>query len=160
MKKTYLPFLIIVLFIVSCNNSSKNEEHVVDKVDTNIQSKTEVKGVIQMNNQSFRELVFDYTASNQWNFQGDKPCIVDFYADWCRPCRIIAPILDELALQYHDKINIYKVNVDYEVELAQVFDVRSIPAIMFCRTGEQPVFKVGAYSKSDYIQFIESLLLK
>lgn len=115
---------------------------------------------IHLNAQEFKEKVFNYEKNPQvWTFEGDKPCIIDFYADWCKPCKLVAPIMDELAEKYAGKINIYKVDTQVEKELAQVFGIRSIPSVLFCPTNGQPQMTQGALPKETFEQVITDFLL-
>ncbi len=107
--------------------------------------------------QQFKQLVFDYTKSQTWQYKGDKPCVIDFYADWCRPCRLVSPIMEELAKEYNGKIYFYKINVDNEREVAQVFGIRSIPSVLFCPVKGQPRMAVGAMPKESYIKAISDI---
>ena len=107
----------------------------------------------------FKELVFDYTKSQDWKFEGDLPAIVDFYADWCGPCKMVAPILEELAKEYDGKINIYKVDTEAEQELSSVFQIRSIPSMLFIPKGKQPIMNAGALPKHQLKDVIEKELL-
>ena len=81
--------------------------------------------------ETFQEKVFNYEKNKDWKFEGELPCIIDFYADWCGPCKMVAPILDELSKEYDGKINIYKVDTEAEQELSSVFQIRSIPSMLF-----------------------------
>ncbi len=110
--------------------------------------------------QTFFEKVFNWEKNQDWKFEGDLPCIIDFYADWCQPCKIVAPILEELAEEYKGKINIYKVDTEAEVELAGAFGIRSIPSMLFCPKDGQPQMAVGALPKETLIQAINDVLLK
>jgi len=110
--------------------------------------------------QSFQEKVFNYEVNKEWKFEGDVPCIIDFYADWCQPCKMVAPILEELSEEYKGKINIYKVDTEAEQELAAAFGIRSIPSILFCPKDEQPQMAQGALPKDTFIQVIGDVLLK
>jgi thioredoxin len=110
--------------------------------------------------QTFLEKVFNYEANKDWKFEGKLPCIIDFYADWCQPCKIVAPILEELAEEFKGKIDIYKVNTEQEVELASAFGIRSIPSMLFCPAEGQPQMAVGALPKETLIQAINDVLLK
>jgi len=110
--------------------------------------------------QTFLEKVFNYETNKEWKFEGKLPCIIDFYADWCQPCKIVAPILEELAVEFEGKINIYKVNTEQEVELASAFGIRSIPSMLFCPAEGQPQMAVGALPKETLIQAINDVLLK
>ncbi len=110
--------------------------------------------------QTFLKKVFNYEANKDWKFEGKLPCIIDFYADWCQPCKIVAPILEELSVEFDGKINIYKVNTEQEVELASAFGIRSIPSMLFCPAEGQPQMAVGALPKETLIQAINDVLLK
>ncbi|MCD4664548.1 MAG: thioredoxin [Bacteroidales bacterium] len=109
---------------------------------------------------TFLEKVFNYEKNKEWKFEGELPCIIDFYADWCQPCKMVAPILEELAEDYKGKINIYKVNTEAEQELAAAFGIRSIPSILFCPKDSQPQMAQGALPKESFKQVIEDVLLK
>ena len=110
--------------------------------------------------QSFLEKVFDYEKNTEWKFEGELPCIIDFYADWCGPCKMVAPILEELSEEYKGKINIYKVNTEQETELAAAFGIRSIPSLLFVPKNEQPQMAMGALPKETFKQVIDDVLLK
>lgn len=110
--------------------------------------------------EAFLKKVFNYEINQQWKYEGDKPCIVDFYADWCAPCKMLSPILEELSEEYKDKIYIYKVNTENEIELSHVFGIRSIPTLLFVPIDEQPQISMGALPKHTLKQIIEDLLLK
>ena len=108
--------------------------------------------------ESFKEKVHDYVANKEWNFKGELPCIIDFYADWCGPCKMVAPVLEELSNEYAGKVNVYKVNTEEQQELAAAFGIRSIPSILFCPKGEQPQMSVGALSKQGFKDVIKDVL--
>jgi len=108
--------------------------------------------------QDFKEKIFNYEESQQWSYRGDLPCIIDFYADWCGPCKMVEPILDELSKEYEGKLRIYRINTDQEQELAQVFGIRSIPSLLFIPVGEQPQMAVGALPKEAFKQAIKEVL--
>ncbi|RLD91619.1 MAG: thioredoxin [Bacteroidetes bacterium] len=110
--------------------------------------------------QTFFEKVFNFEKNQEWKFEGELPCIIDFYADWCQPCKIVAPILEELAGEYEGKINIYKIDTEAEVELAGAFGIKSIPSMLFCPKEGQPQMAVGALPKETLIQAINDVLLK
>ena len=108
--------------------------------------------------QSFLEKVFDYENNEEWKFSGDKPCIIDFYADWCGPCKMVSPILEELSNDYAGKVDIYKIDTDKEQELAGSFGIRSIPSVLFCPIEGKPQMAVGANTKDWYKKAIERVL--
>lgn len=108
--------------------------------------------------ETFLEKVFDYENNKEWSFKGEVPAIIDFYADWCGPCKMIAPILEELSEEYGDKINIYKVDTEAEQELAAAFAIRSIPSMLFIPKGEQPQMANGALPKQNLKEIIQQVL--
>jgi thioredoxin len=109
---------------------------------------------------TFMTKVFDFEKNKEWKFQGELPCLIDFYADWCGPCKMVAPILEELAEEYKGKINIYKVDTEEEQELAGVFGIRSIPSLLFCPVDSNPQMAMGALPKDTFRQVIDDILLK
>jgi len=116
--------------------------------------------VIQLTSAEFKTKVFNWEKNPEnWVFEGKLPCIVDFYADWCKPCKLVAPIMDELAEKYKGKIVIYKVNTDKEREVSSVFGIRSIPSMLFCPMQGKPQMSSGALPKESYEQVIEEFLL-
>jgi thioredoxin len=110
--------------------------------------------------ETFLEKVFNFEQNKEWKFEGELPCIIDFYADWCQPCKMVAPILEELSKEYEGKINIYKVNTEQQQELSAAFGIRSIPSMLFCPNDGQPQMAVGALPKDSLIQAINDVLLK
>ena len=110
--------------------------------------------------ETFLEKVFNYEENKDWKFEGELPCLIDFYADWCQPCKMVAPILEELAEEYKGKINIYKIDTEKEQELAGAFGIRSIPSLLFCPMDGQPQMAQGALPKETFKKAIEDILLK
>ncbi|HRW95891.1 MAG TPA: thioredoxin [Bacteroidales bacterium] len=104
--------------------------------------------------ETFLNKVFNYEKNREWKFEGELPCLIDFYADWCQPCKIVAPVLEELAKEYAGKINIYKIDTEDQQELAAVFGIRSIPSLLFCPKDEQPQMAQGALPKNTLKQLI------
>ncbi|MCK9617028.1 MAG: thioredoxin [Lentimicrobiaceae bacterium] len=109
---------------------------------------------------TFKKKVFDFENNKDWKFEGELPCIIDFYADWCSPCKMISPILEELSKEYQGKINIYKVNTEQEQEISSAFGIHSIPSMLFCPKADQPQMAVGALPKASLVQAINDVLLK
>jgi thioredoxin len=107
---------------------------------------------------TFLKKVFDYENSKEWKFNGELPAIVDFYADWCGPCKMVAPVLEDLGKEYKGQIDIYKVDTDREQELAGVFGIRSIPSILFIPKDGKPQMAMGAMPKESFVQAIEDVL--
>ena len=117
--------------------------------------------VKHLNKEEFLAKVANYeTTPDEWKYLGDKPCSVDFYASWCGPCMMVAPILDELATEYAGKIDIYKVDTEKELELAAAFGIRSIPTLLFCPMDGAPQMAQGAMGKEDFECAIDEVLLK
>lgn len=110
--------------------------------------------------QEFKDKIFDYSKSKEWEFNGDKPAIIDFYADWCGPCKMLSPLLEELAGEYHGKVDIFKVDTEKEMELSQIFGIRSIPSILFIPKEGQPMMQAGLLPKNVIQDIIEKDLLK
>ncbi len=151
----------IALGIVACGNTNETEN--VDEatiiVETPVEIESETGKVIHMNDEMFKDKVADYVTSPKiWIFKGDKPCIIDFYATWCGPCKRVAPIFDELAKEYDGKLTIYKVDTDKEQELAAVFGIQSIPSILFVPMEGQPQMYQGAFPKEQYEKLITEAL--
>ena len=114
---------------------------------------------IKLTTEDFKKKVFDYTASQDWKYQGTLPAIIDFYADWCGPCKMVAPILEELSKDYEGKVLIYKVDTEAEQELAAVFGIRSIPSFLFIPMEGQPMMQPGALPKNVFEKVIEEHLV-
>jgi len=163
----------MILTAINCKGQPDNTE-TRDKSSDIGYTKEEIQALPGVSEQTpthltktdFLRLVMDYEKNKDtWVFKGEKPCLIDFYADWCAPCRITSPILEDLAKQYAGKINIYKIDVDKERELAAVFGVQSIPTFLFCPLEGNPTISSGIASSAEatrnlFIQQIEELLLK
>ncbi len=108
--------------------------------------------------ETFKQKVFDYEANKDWKFEGELPCIVDFYAEWCGPCRMVAPILEELADEYAGKLNVYKVNTEEQQELAGIFGIQSIPSLLFIPKEGQPQMAMGALPKETFKKAFKEVL--
>jgi thioredoxin 1 len=107
---------------------------------------------------AFLEKVFNFEENKEWEFEGEVPAIIDFYADWCGPCKTIAPILEQLSEEYGDKINIYKVDTEAEQELSAAFGIRSIPSMLFCPKEGDPQMANGALPKAQLEKIIADVL--
>ena len=110
--------------------------------------------------ETFLKKIFDYENNKDWKFVGELPSIIDFYADWCQPCKVVSPILEELSKEYEGKVNIYKVNTEAETELAAAFGIRSIPSLLFIPKEGQPQMAQGALPKENLKEAIQEVLLK
>jgi thioredoxin 1 len=114
---------------------------------------------VQLTAEGFREKIFDYTKDEEWKYAGALPAIVDFYADWCGPCKAVAPVLEELSNEYEGKLMIYKIDTDKEEELSALFGIQSIPTLLFIPMEGAPMLQKGAIPKNAFQQVIEERLL-
>ena len=108
--------------------------------------------------ETFLNKIFNYEKNKEWKFEGEKPCIIDFYADWCGPCKVVAPVLEELSKDYDGKINVFKVDTEAEQELASVFGIRSIPSFLFVPAKGQPQMALGALPKETFVNAFKDVL--
>ena len=157
MRKLFGATLVLALIaFTAC--AGKTKENNQDVTTTKEEKKM---GTIHLTKAEFLTKVANYEAKpTEWKYLGDKPCIIDFYASWCGPCKTIAPILEDLAKEYDGQIYIYKIDTEKEQELAAAFGIRSIPTILFCPVGENPQMAQGAMPKDAFKQAIEEVLLK
>lgn len=114
---------------------------------------------INLTADGFKENIFDYSKEQEWKYKGSLPAIVDFYADWCGPCKAVAPVLEELSEEYKDQVLIYKIDTDKEAELSGLFGIQSIPTLLFIPVDGQPMMQKGAIPKNAFKQVIEERLL-
>jgi thioredoxin 1 len=109
--------------------------------------------------ETFKEKVFNFETKTEWNFKGEIPAIIDFFADWCAPCRQVAPIMEELAIEYEGKVKIYKIDTEDQKQLASIFGIRSIPSILFIPKDGQPQMSTGALPKTEFVKMIKEILV-
>ena len=152
MKKLTFIFIFLATFSLSaCNSNAGNNTGAPENAEGQ---------VVKLTAESFQKLVWDYKKNPQeWVFLGDQPVIIDFYADWCRPCKMVAPIMDELSKEYKGKVRIYKINTDEQRELAGLFQIQSIPAMLFIPKNGKPQMSVGALQKPAYVEMINKVLV-
>lgn len=168
--KKLISFLFLASSFVffSCNQnveskSINNYDQPVTVNDQFAQQKVSSGDLkpIYLTTADFKSKIWDYEANPQeFIYRGELPCVIDFYADWCKPCKMVAPIMDDLADYYDGKVIIYKVNTDKERELASVFQVNSIPSILFAPMNGKPAMQPGALAKEEYIKIIDEFVLK
>lgn len=148
--KLVTGLFLIIFPVLSCQSQQPNTNKSNNAVNTQ-------PTLEHLTSATFKTKIFDYTTQKQWKFVGKKPAIIDFYADWCGPCRAIAPTVAEIAQQYKGKIDVYKINVDNEQELAAYFKISSIPALLFIPVNAQPQMSLGYLSKPDFEKIINDL---
>jgi len=163
MKRLSLIFVLAISFsLMSCENIQGNQaanQPVIENNNDGIETPEDIVPEY-LTYDSFKEKVWDFEKNPQeWVYKGDIPCVIDFYADWCKPCKMVAPIMDDLAKTYDGKVKIYKIDTDKEKKLAGVFGIRSIPSVLFSPMEGRPMMQTGALQKADYIKIIEDELL-
>jgi thioredoxin 1 len=154
---------VFVLTLGSCNPVSTKKQTAgnaaVENQTPADESATSLKPQL-LTKTDFLEKVYDFEKNpKSWSFRGEKPCMIDFYADWCGPCKRIAPILDDLSAKYAGKVTIYRVNVDEQRELAGFFRISNIPTVLYCPVNGQPQITMGALPKEKFEQIINEFLL-
>ncbi len=165
-KKLAVVAIALAMLGAGCSNGTAKTENSDKKTDENVVAKSvktdtnSEKKAIHLTAAEFKTKVFNYEKNKEWKYEGDKPCIIDFYADWCGPCKRVAPILEELAKEYDGKIIVYKINTEKERELASAFGIRSIPSLLFVPVKGQPQMAQGALPKEQFVKVINEFLLK
>jgi thioredoxin len=157
--KKYLFIFISALIFASCSNNNGNKD-VTNENEKDLVAETVIVKPQVLDELAFRQKVFDYENEKDFKFLGDKPCIIDFYADWCAPCRRLAPILEEIAGEYKGKLNVYKINTDQNKNVSAYFNITSIPAVLLCPMKGQPQMMIGLNPKQEYVNAINQVLLK
>jgi len=159
---------ILALFLIACQSETKKRgaksgrHEDSQQAETTITKKTgQTMKTIQLTETDFLTKVANYKENpSEWKYLGDKPCLIDFYADWCAPCKMVAPILEELAAEYEGKIYIYKVDTEKELALSSAFRIRSIPTLLFIPQNGTPQIAQGAMPKQELKKAIDEVLLR
>ncbi|MDR2126396.1 MAG: thioredoxin fold domain-containing protein [Prevotellaceae bacterium] len=159
MKNLYKLFALnLLILIASCKHANNNSEQFFFNINNN---KGEKMKTMHLTKADFLAKIVNYeTNPDEWKYLGDKPSIIDFYASWCGPCKTMTPVLEELAAEYENRIYIYKINIEQEIELASIFNINSVPTFLFIPMNDEPQIANGAMSKADLTRAIQNVLLK
>jgi thioredoxin 1 len=149
-RKVLLSLLISSLFFITCKSENRSSSEG-DKVAANT--------VVQLTNETFKKVIFNYEANKEWKYEGTKPAIIDFYADWCGPCRQLSPLVEDVAREYEGKIVVYKVDTDKEKILSQSLGISGLPTLLFIPAKGSPQMSMGAIPKESLIKAINEVLL-
>jgi thioredoxin len=151
--KKYFFLLIIMLPLIfnECKADKPANASITGTSGNNV--------VIQMTNETFKKIIFNYEVSKEWKYEGSKPAIIDFYADWCPPCRQLSPLVEEIAKEYSGKIDVYKVDTDKETTLAQALGITNLPTLLFIPAKGKPQVTMGAIPKDSLVKAINEILL-
>jgi thioredoxin 1 len=145
----FLIILIFTMFFIGCKSENKGATG----------SNTKGDAVVALNTESFKKLIFNYDLNKEWKYESDKPAIIDFYADWCAPCRQLSPIVQEIAKEYAGKIVVYKVDTEKEKALAQSLGLTGLPTLLFIPAKGQPKVSMGLLPKDSLVKRVNEILL-
>jgi thioredoxin 1 len=145
--------ILIILFPLIFNECKA--DNPASPLKTNMVGNT----VVQLTNETFKKMVFNYDKNKEWIFEGNKPAIIDFYADWCPPCRQLSPLVEEIAKEYSGRIDVYKVDTDKETTLAQALGITNLPTLLFIPAKGKPQVTMGAIPKDSLVKAINEILM-
>ena len=149
-KSVLVTAMILSVFFVNCNS---------EKPSAGLAKDNDKQNVITLNNESFKTKVFNYEDNKEWKYEGKEPAIIDFYADWCAPCRQLSPLIDEIAKEYDGKLVVYKVDTEKEKVLAQDMGISGLPTLLFVPAKGSPQMSMGALPKESLVKAINEVLL-
>lgn len=159
-KLSILGVVLLSLSFMSCGNIQGNQADDKPLIENGESDNSDDIKPEYLTYETFKEKVWDFEANPQdWTYKGDVPCVIDFYADWCKPCKMVAPIMDKLAKEYDGKVKIYKIDTDKEKKLAGVFGIRSIPTVLFVPQEGRPSMQAGALPEAEYKRIIEETVI-
>jgi thioredoxin len=146
-NKIFLALIVSSLFFINCKSENQGS------------NESKESSVKQLTEADFKKMIFDYEKNEEWKFEGDKPVIIDFYADWCAPCRQLSPLVDSIAEEYSGKIAVYKVDTEKEKMLAQGLGITGLPTLLFIPAEGMPRASMGLISREDMLKAINDILL-
>jgi thioredoxin len=149
-KSVFIAIIILSVFFVNCNS---------EKPSAGLAKDNDKQNVITLNNESFKTKVFNYEDNKEWKYEGKEPAIIDFYADWCAPCRQLSPLIDEIAKEYDGKLVVYKVDTEKEKVLANKLGITGLPTLLFIPASGTPQVLMGLLPKEELIRAINEVLL-
>jgi thioredoxin len=149
-EKVLLSLLVSLVFLITCRSEIGGSAKPDKAGNTD---------VIQLSNADFKKMVFNYEVNKEWKYEGSKPAIIDFYADWCGPCRQLSPLVEEVAKQYAGKIVVYKVDTDKETTLSQSMGISGLPTLLFIPAQGKPQMSMGAIPIESLVKAINEVLL-
>jgi thioredoxin 1 len=151
MKKSIF-FTVFISSVVFSNCTAGNPEKKISTPSTENE-------VVQLTTENFKKIIFNYDVNKVWKYEGNLPAIIDFYADWCPPCRQLSPLVEEIAKEYHGRIAVYKVNTDKEQELTQSLGISNLPTLLYIPAKGKPQVTLGALPKETLVKTIDEILL-
>ena len=149
-RNVLISVFISSLFLLNCN---------AEKPGINESENSSGSEVIPLTSATFKKMVFNYDLNKEWKYEGSKPAIIDFYADWCAPCRQLSPLVDEIAQEYAGKIAVYKVDTDEESALAQSLGITGLPTLLFIPAEGKPRVYMGLLPKESLVEAVNEVLL-
>ena len=162
MKRIFYIMLAMTTVLSACSSNKKNVEKQVEQVaeeQSQPDSGKNAGAVDYLSTAEFRNKIMDYVEHpDEWVYKGTRPAVIDFYTTWCGPCKMMAPIVEEMAKTYAGKVDFYKVDIDKEQELAQTFGIQSIPTFLFIPVKGKPSAQMGAMQKADFEEMVKTVL--
>ena len=162
MKRIFFIMLAMTTVLSACSSNKKNVEKQVEQVaeeKSQTDSGKNAGAVDYLSTAEFRNKIMDYVEHpDEWVYKGTRPAVIDFYTTWCGPCKMMAPIVEEMAKTYVGKVDFYKVDIDKEQELAQTFGIQSIPTFLFIPVTGKPSAQMGAMQKADFEEMVKTVL--
>ena len=151
----FIPCIAALFCLAACVAPSNPATDGTETTDTATVKASHIK---TLNTQDFIREIFDFQSGTAWNYLGSKPCVIDFYTDWCRPCQAMAPLMEQLAESFEGRIDFYKVNADHEPALSHYFNIDAIPCFLFCTQQGEPIRVTGALSEEMLRAYLEKML--